>query len=137
MPSMRRHHYVMRQGIPVACRNLPNPLDASNETLADGGRIYQTSCVSCHGEQGRGDGPAASVLKTQPADLHHLVRMSMIANDAYLYWMIAEGDQPMRRICRRSKTRCRRARFGVSFTTFATSYEMPRALWSTDQDLPA
>ena len=95
MPSMRRHHLVMRQGIPEAYRDLTNPLEASNETLALGERLYKTSCASCHGEQGRGDGPAAEALTPRPASLHHLGRMSMMMNDAYLYWTVAEGGGPV------------------------------------------
>ncbi len=31
--------------------------------------IYQDYCVACHGESGRGDGPAAAGLSKKPADL--------------------------------------------------------------------
>lgn len=95
MPSMRRHHYVMDRGLPEPYRNLTNPLTTSPESIATGERLYQTSCASCHGAQGRGDGPAADALTPQPANLRHLARMSMMANDAYLYWTIAEGGQPV------------------------------------------
>lgn len=30
---------------------------------------YKASCASCHGPQGKGDGPVADVLKKKPADL--------------------------------------------------------------------
>ena len=39
-----------------------------------GAEMYKTWCASCHGENGRGDGPAASALKTPPADLTQLAR---------------------------------------------------------------
>lgn len=96
MPSMRRHHYVMDRGLPDAYRSLTNPLKASVETLTDGERLYQSSCASCHGVKGSGDGPAADALTPQPANLRHLARMSMMANDAYLYWTIAEGGEPVK-----------------------------------------
>ncbi len=95
MPSMRRHHYVMNQGIPDAYRQLDNPLAATDKVLSDGQRIYGKSCAACHGEQGLGDGPAGAELRPQPANLQHLSRMSMMANDAYLYWTIAEGGTPI------------------------------------------
>jgi hypothetical protein len=44
---------------------------------------------------GRGDGPASEALRRQPANLRHLARMSMMANDAYLFWTIAEGGGPV------------------------------------------
>jgi mono/diheme cytochrome c family protein len=31
--------------------------------------LYRLRCASCHGEGGKGDGPAASALKNPPADL--------------------------------------------------------------------
>lgn len=42
--------------------------DATREQLALGKNIFSVSCVVCHGDQGRGDGPAAADLSPQPAD---------------------------------------------------------------------
>jgi mono/diheme cytochrome c family protein len=36
---------------------------------SDGEQIYRSFCIACHGKSGTGDGPAASVLNTKPADL--------------------------------------------------------------------
>jgi hypothetical protein len=30
---------------------------------------YEVSCLSCHGDEGRGDGPDAEFLENEPADL--------------------------------------------------------------------
>jgi mono/diheme cytochrome c family protein len=35
---------------------------------------YQASCASCHGSDGKGDGPVAQALKTPPADLTMLAK---------------------------------------------------------------
>ena len=41
-----------------------------NEPSAiDGKAMFETYCTSCHGKEGKGDGPAGSALKTKPADL--------------------------------------------------------------------
>lgn len=47
---------------------LLTPLPAE-ENLA-GRELFQTHCLSCHGPDGRGDGPAAASLEPPPRDLH-------------------------------------------------------------------
>lgn len=42
----------------------PNPGAA-----ASGGQSFRTYCASCHGAEGKGDGPLAEHLKVAPADL--------------------------------------------------------------------
>ena len=44
-------------------------------TVADVGRDYfQRYCSSCHGSEGKGDGPFANLLKTPPPDLTTLAQ---------------------------------------------------------------
>lgn len=45
---------------------------AGNEPAGNGRQMYMNYCASCHGVDGRGSGPAASSLKTPPADLTRL-----------------------------------------------------------------
>jgi len=40
----------------------------------DGAALYRTYCASCHGENGRGDGPVAPVLRVAPPDLTRLAQ---------------------------------------------------------------
>ncbi|RYZ93412.1 MAG: c-type cytochrome [Proteobacteria bacterium] len=49
-------------GIDVAPRGIPD--------LANGARLFQTACISCHGNTGRGDGPAGASLDPKPANFH-------------------------------------------------------------------
>lgn len=44
-------------------------MGCSLETPSTGRMLYLQNCASCHGDTGRGDGPAASGLGTTPADL--------------------------------------------------------------------
>lgn len=44
---------------------IPSPTAAQ---LEKGKEIFQTRCVLCHGEKGKGDGPAAAALSSRPAD---------------------------------------------------------------------
>jgi mono/diheme cytochrome c family protein len=47
---------------------------APRTVAASGKQTYMQYCASCHGIDARGDGPAASVLKTPPPDLTTLAQ---------------------------------------------------------------
>jgi cytochrome c553 len=49
------------------------PLMLDSVAGSDSFRFY---CASCHGTTGKGDGPAASALKTRPPDLTSLARQN-------------------------------------------------------------
>ncbi len=46
-----------------------NPFPRNQESLEIGERAYLQNCQSCHGDEGRGDGPAGLSLDPPPADL--------------------------------------------------------------------
>ncbi|HAV78233.1 MAG TPA: hypothetical protein DCX53_12865, partial [Anaerolineae bacterium] len=55
---------------------------------ADGAKVFQTNCETCHGPQGRGDGPAGQALVPRPRNLADL---QAVASDDYLFWRISAG----------------------------------------------
>ena len=46
-----------------------NPVDATDESKASGKLLFQNNCITCHGPEGRGDGPQAESLNPAPADI--------------------------------------------------------------------
>jgi len=47
---------------------------APQTSAASGKEMFNSYCASCHGADAKGDGPAASNLKTHPADLTTLAK---------------------------------------------------------------
>jgi len=47
----------------------PNAKSGAVGSPASGAELYTAHCASCHGKDGKGDGPAASALKVKPTDL--------------------------------------------------------------------
>ncbi len=47
----------------------PTPEELSTVMTTDGKKLYGDYCASCHGANGRGNGPVAASLKTPPPDL--------------------------------------------------------------------
>ena len=73
--------------VPAEYVGMTNPFGAD---VADAGsELFQTNCSSCHGSEGRGDGPAATALNPTPKNL--AVIQSQVGDD-YLYWKISNGS---------------------------------------------
>jgi len=59
--------------------------------ITRGKPLFQTNCMSCHGTDGRGTGPAAKGLPHPPADLTNHFHNQPGDGDAYLFWRVSEG----------------------------------------------
>jgi mono/diheme cytochrome c family protein len=78
---------------PADACNVKNPLMGNKAVLADAKKLYNNTCAPCHGEKGRGDGPAAVALNPKPAD--HTSATVQAECDGSLFWKISEGKGPM------------------------------------------
>jgi putative copper export protein/mono/diheme cytochrome c family protein len=66
-----------------------SPTGFSVQSIAAGETVFAQNCTSCHGPEGRGNGPAAKELQPPPADLTapHIYNHS----DGDLFWWITHG----------------------------------------------
>ena len=79
---------------PPAAKSLANPLAVNPAGLAAAKIIYADRCARCHGDQGNGDGPDASMYKTPPGVLSD-ARVMGQETDGEIFWKIGEGRRPM------------------------------------------
>lgn len=72
--------------VPAEYAGKTNPLGSDAATA--GKAVYDVQCASCHGDGGKGDGPAGQALTPPAADL---VASASKNGDDYLHYRIAEG----------------------------------------------
>jgi mono/diheme cytochrome c family protein len=70
-----------------------NPVVSSDAVLAKAKKVYEENCLTCHGENGKGDGPMAGMLKERPADLTNAALVGPLT-DGQVYWAITKGRKP-------------------------------------------
>jgi len=78
---------------PPSAQANKNPITPSATVLKEGKNIYMANCAPCHGDKGKGDGPAAAALNPKPAD--HTSPVLSRETDGALFWKISEGRTPM------------------------------------------
>ncbi len=79
---------------PAWADTLKNPYaDRVEEAIKAGAKIFQQQCAVCHGNKGRGDGPAGMALNPRPADLTS--KEVQAQSDGALFWKISEGRGAM------------------------------------------
>jgi mono/diheme cytochrome c family protein len=78
---------------PKEAQIIKNPITGNAVALAEGKKLYVTNCAPCHGDKGKGDGPAAQALVPKPAD--HSSAVVQSETDGSLYWKLTQGRNPM------------------------------------------
>src|SRR6185312_9056684 len=79
--------------VPKDGANLRNPEPHDAASIKNGKTIYIAYCSPCHGDKGKGDGPASAALNPKPAD--HTSAAIQAESDAALFYKISEGRNPM------------------------------------------
>ena len=72
--------------VPAEYAGKTNPLGSDAATA--GADVFKTNCVTCHGDNGEGDGIASQSLDPKPANL---IDLSKQVGDDYLFWRVSEG----------------------------------------------
>jgi len=78
---------------PAAAQSVKSTITADAAAIKAGKTLYTTNCAPCHGDKGKGDGPAAASLTPKPAD--HTSALMLKETDGTLFWKISEGRTPM------------------------------------------
>ena len=78
---------------PKSADSSKNPLAGNSIAANVGKNLFQTYCITCHGNKGEGDGPSAAGLNPKPADL--VSKQVQKQSDGALFWKITTGKPPM------------------------------------------
>ena len=82
--------WALQWTAPDGERSRTNPVPDSPAARQKGRALYQKHCASCHGDKGKGDGPAAAFNPGQPPDLTDAELQGLIT-DGEMLWKITVG----------------------------------------------
>ena len=78
---------------PASADTIKNSLKGNPTSVDDGKKLYVQYCVMCHGDKGKGDGPAGISLTPRPAD--HSSAKVQKQTDGAIFWKLTTGNPPM------------------------------------------
>ncbi len=89
-PGLEAGEGARKWTAPEAERSRVNPVEPSPAALARAQALYQKHCASCHGDKGRGDGPAEHFSMEPAADLTDRALQSRLT-DGEILWKMTTG----------------------------------------------
>ena len=75
---------------PAEAKARVNPVEASEAALLKGRALFQKHCTSCHGDKGKGDGPAEHFANEPATDLTDGAAQARWT-DGEIFWKISTG----------------------------------------------
>jgi len=79
--------------VPDKYLKMANPSASDAGTLKEGKELWVKHCQSCHGKTGKGDGPKAAQLKTEPGNF--TLPATQKQPDGSLFYKTSEGRGDM------------------------------------------
>jgi len=80
--------------VPDEAKAVENPVENTAEAIEAGGALYKKHCTMCHGETGKGDGPATKFIKPSPPDISTAEAQDSMT-DGEIFYKITNGKRPM------------------------------------------
>jgi mono/diheme cytochrome c family protein len=77
----------------AAARAWKNPYEATAVNIAKGKELFQgkATCFTCHGKEGRGDGPPGAELDPSPRNFHN-PKFDRVKTQGEMMWVIKNGS---------------------------------------------
>lgn len=74
-------------------KDMKNPLKATPDVLAKGKAIYEGkgTCFTCHGNTGKGDGPAGAALDPSPRNFTN-PEFNKVRTAGEMFWVVKNGS---------------------------------------------
>lgn len=89
LSPLSAHDAHGRANAPLEARHLRNPVPVSTASVEAGKALFNASCASCHGEDGKARTAIAGKLPVRPTDLSNYLMESM--RDGEIYWVVNHG----------------------------------------------
>jgi mono/diheme cytochrome c family protein len=92
-PESENNYQTNKWIAPKDADKVVNPLKGNAVETAKGKGLFNTQCATCHGDQGKGDGPGGLQLHPHPGNLSSEEVQKQ--PDGAIFWKITNGRPPM------------------------------------------
>ncbi len=84
--TIKLQRKIIAATLAIAVSLVPSaPAGAQDKVVATGKARFEKHCASCHGVDGRGNGPVAEALRRKPADL---TRLAARNDGEFPFWFV-------------------------------------------------